>query len=240
MERGVIVGADAVAEWLLPWWWKNYSAHCSYPVAFFDFGMTDKGRNFCKEKGICFSLDIDVASYVRETEPDSKRIEVVYGEDYYKHRMAWFKKPFACLKAPFETSVWIDLDCRIQGDIAPIFEVLQGDDEIGLMPDTPAMQRHCYKHGLIEEGEVYYNSGVIVFKKGAQVIQKWVEIIQEGEFKFPGDQDALSTVFYIEDIKPATLSSKFNWPYYLPLQPGVVIVHYMGEPAKELIRQECA
>lgn len=51
MNKGVLVGADQKQEWLLLWWWKNYSEENELPVCFVDFGMSEKGRKWCQKRG---------------------------------------------------------------------------------------------------------------------------------------------------------------------------------------------
>ena len=45
---GVIVGSDYSQEWLLPWWWENYTKHNRYPVTFVDFGLSQEPIELCR------------------------------------------------------------------------------------------------------------------------------------------------------------------------------------------------
>ena len=58
-EDGVIVGSDANHEWLLVWWWENYSRFNSLPVAFVDFGMSPESRKWCQERGLIVDLIVE-------------------------------------------------------------------------------------------------------------------------------------------------------------------------------------
>jgi len=156
MKEGVIIGCDHKAEWLLPWWWKHYSAHCNYPVTLIDFGMSAKGKKFCRNHGACISLDIDVSSYVNTIKPKGKNYENICGPKCQKHRFPWFKKPFACLKTPFEKSLWIDLDCQIEGSIAPIFNALDNETELALVSENPLIQNMWRSNGFLQPGEIVY------------------------------------------------------------------------------------
>jgi hypothetical protein len=58
MASGIIVGSDQTQEWLLPWWWKNYARHNTYPVVFVDFGMSLEKKAWCREHGTLVPLRI--------------------------------------------------------------------------------------------------------------------------------------------------------------------------------------
>jgi len=45
---------DKGQQWLLPWWWEQYSAHNSYPVVFVDFGLSEKGIACAKRGGSAY------------------------------------------------------------------------------------------------------------------------------------------------------------------------------------------
>lgn len=50
-DRGIIVGCDQGQEWLMSWWWSHYRKHNKYPVTFADFGLSDRARKWCSERG---------------------------------------------------------------------------------------------------------------------------------------------------------------------------------------------
>lgn len=62
MMKGILVGCDQNQEWLLSWWWDQYSAHNSYPVVFVDFGMSKTGVAWCNERGTCIPQSLDAHS----------------------------------------------------------------------------------------------------------------------------------------------------------------------------------
>ena len=126
--QGVVVGCDSMQQWLLPWWWRHYSQFSSYPVAFIDMGMTKEAVDWCKTRG--FYIPLSEVPY-RETREVST-LFARYGKIPAKIRSAWLKKPYALKSSPFIQSVWIDLDCQVKADIAPLFHLLSLDVEIAL------------------------------------------------------------------------------------------------------------
>lgn len=93
---GVLTGCDSAQEWMLPWWWANYSRHNAWPVAFADFGMSGEARAWCAERGTVLSVQ-------------ALRLAV------------WFRKPLAMLASPFRWSLWLDLDCEVRGELGEAF-----------------------------------------------------------------------------------------------------------------------
>lgn len=96
-ECGIVTGCDDKLEWMLPWWFKNYSKTNKHKVVFADFGMSKAGRDWCIANGGIIDLT-------------------------FKIKVNWFKKPLALLKSPFKHVVWVDLDCEIRKDISALFE----------------------------------------------------------------------------------------------------------------------
>src|SRR5579862_7309437 len=127
-KNGIIVGTDLTQEWLLPWWWKHYSAFNAYPVAFVDFGMSDPVKDWCRERGELISLFVADVFVAEREEIDPalvKQMEEACGKEFWPSRHAWFKKPLACLQSPFVKSLWIDLDCEIRGQLDPLFDLCE-------------------------------------------------------------------------------------------------------------------
>lgn len=96
-HQGVVTGCDISFEWMLEWWYRNYSRHNKYPICFADFGMSRRQAAWCAERGTVLDLR-------------------------FPSRHTWFKKPFAILSCPFERIVWMDIDCEVRKDIGQIFE----------------------------------------------------------------------------------------------------------------------
>lgn len=170
-DRGVIVGADESQEWLLEWWWANYSAHNGLPVLFVDFGLSAAARAWCVERGMLAG----------PTAVDC------YG---------WFKKPLALLESPFRQAVWLDTDCEARGRLDPLFEFC-GQGGIGLTLDRGTPK--TFREAMPPDAPIY-NSGVVAFNHGDPVVAQWASMTlalrsgrpgdtQGGQ---PGDQETLA------------------------------------------------
>ena len=221
MDKGIIVGCDAQLEWALPWWWKHYSAHNDYRVAFFDFGMSSKAAAWCKERGLLLSVPFPTISLKTEKE---KEWIAFYGQNIPTSRIAWFKKPFAALHTPFPLTIWLDLDCEVQNSLDPLFSYLLLGAEIALLKYP--------KNQWMKEGERHYNSGVLAFRQEAQIIEKWASLSLELATEFPGDEEVLSRAISLYPPRLIELPPIYNWFYDLPPNPNSVICHFTGPGGK--------
>jgi len=127
---GVLTGANEEQEWLLPWWYDNLRKLNDTPVAFADFGLSDKMRAWCSERGRV----IDTAEVLNQT---------------------WFRKPFAILASPFRRTLWMDADCEVLGDISGIFPY--ADKGLGVTTDPHT--RFCKQPGAVASGMVACSHG---------------------------------------------------------------------------------
>lgn len=228
MTQGVLVGADRNAEQLLPWWWNNFSRNCSLPVAIVDFGISKKYRVWCESRMQIINLKTSI-SVVPPHQIDSAHLKLwkkQYRGPLWNARSAWFQKPQACLQTPFNKTIWLDLDCEV---CAPIDGVMEGlevgvDLAIGLQ-DTR------------EGATLVYNSGVMVFRKGAVFLKEWAKRCHHQNSKVMGDQDVLTEILSEGDTSFKILSPYFNWLMYRGLEPGIVIAHWAAGWGKEYIRK---
>ena len=109
--RGVICMTTESQEWLLPWWYENFHRHNpDLPVAFFDLGMSETARQWCREHSTLIELD-----------------RAAVTED------AWFYKPAACLLSPFSHTIYMDLDCEVLASLDPLYGLC--GDGFGVTPD---------------------------------------------------------------------------------------------------------
>ena len=229
MTQGIVVGCDRNQEWLLPWWWKHYSDRHSHPVAFMDFGLSPEALTWCKERGTCIDLsNVDLKQFLKEPVNEIKlKWESRCGPELWAERHAWFKKPFACFYSPFERSIWLDLDCQVKGDLAPLFNCLNLGAEIALCRESESVQQLHQKLELLLPGEINYNSGVIAFKKGV-AIDFWLEQTVCHNELFIGDQQALSRAIFLKPFSLFELPPVFNWSPAEGENDQAVIVHYHG------------
>ncbi len=111
-EDGVVTGCDKGHEWMLQWWWDNYSKHNDYPVTWANFGMSAEARQWCTKHGKVVDLNFRV-------------------------KRNWFKKPMAILGCPYKRIIWTDTDCEIRENLAPLFEYATNKVGVTLDPHTP-------------------------------------------------------------------------------------------------------
>jgi hypothetical protein len=231
-EEGVIVGADVTQEWILPWWWQHYKKLNHHPVAFIDFGMSNEARSWCRARGQLIQLpvaDIFVSEKQEVNPTHIQSWENLYGKDFWIRRNGWFKKPLACLLSPYQTSIWIDLDCEIRSSIQELFTYATHPSGIALSKDI---------HESAKKRQIY-NSGVIVFKRGLPLIEKWAHQSFELNHLYAGDQDILSKVIFDENITIAELPLIYNWSRSSGDDPDVLIYHWHGRHGKTVIALQC-
>ncbi len=231
---GVLCGAEKSQEWLIPWWWSRYREHNAFPVTFIDFGMTDEMRSWCGERGTVCSVELDVSSISPRENIDStlaKEWEKLYGWRVWSARRTWFKKPFALLKSPYKVGIWIDIDCEVLGSLKPLFHDFDSSSELALV------REYSCEHLTLEDPNVRYNSGVIVFQKGAPIIEKWAEGAITQNQVFGGDDLLLSHLIRQCKSTVIELPEIYNWRMARGLNLNAVILHWIGKGGKAYIRK---
>lgn len=229
MSQGVIIGCDLHQQWLLPWWWKHYSTHNSYPVAFVDFGMSKEALAWCKKRGTCLTLPpFSHSLSLKDNVSDSLKTawEDRYGKGFWIRREAWFKKPFSLLLCPFSSGLWIDVDCRVDGSLEGIFHCMNFDAEIAVAKDRDLTS------DFLTPKEIQYNSGVIAFQKDAPILKQWIETSLEMEHLLPGDQETLSRAIFTFQPKLIELPAIYNWYKTYGPNDKAIIHHFCGGPGK--------
>ncbi len=236
-DLGIVVGCDLNQEWLLPWWWKHYTQVNSYPVAFADFGMTESSRKWCEKRGVVITPPQPFRHEDQESISKEVKIlwEKVYGPGIWNFRPTWFKKPFACIESPFEKSIWIDLDCRVEGSLESLFNILEFSIDIALYKNDPYHQKTLEETGLLLPGESHYSSGLMAFRNQAPIIAKWAELTKSEPHNFSGDQEALSRAIYLEKPLVFELPLIYNHSWELPPRGDTIVTHFGGQGKKRLI-----
>ena len=236
---GILVGCDKNQEWLLSWWWEHYSRHNSYPVAFADLGMSPQAIAWCKERGSYINLPPFSIPHENEIcELKKEQWENRCGKELWFCRSAWFKKPLALLHSPFSLSVWLDLDCQINGSLEPLFNSLVFGADIGLVREPLALQLYEQEKGLLLPGEINYNSGVIAFRQGATILDHWMREATENNETYIGDQSALSRAIFLHRPELIELPTHYNWLRSQGENPDALIYHFVsGEGKIEILKK---
>lgn len=201
---GVITGADRHQEWMLPWWFEQVQRWTRLPVAFADFGMTPAMRAWCSERGLV--LKVPAA-----------------GEK------SWHRKPFALLASPFRRTLWLDADCQVCADLAPVFPY--ADRGLGVTSDP--YTGFCPQPGAVA-------TGVVVCSYGEPAVEEWAkEILLR---KHRGDQEALNAIRGRLTGRIVIMPPEFQRLRLDPpeRQADAVILHWTGPAGKQHIAGELA
>ena len=240
-KEGVVVGCSQTQEWLLPWWWMHYSTHNQIPVTFVDFGdMSQEARQWCEKKGKLTSLSFSIEKFIAGKDSVSSEHAKIWKGlelDVWQRRLQWFKKPFACLQSPYKWSLWLDLDCEIRKSLSPLFSFSDNPMKMALAEEPPLVQKFHEQKGLIQFGEIEYNTGVIAFQHGSTIIQDWAKMGIQFNNALRGDQEAYSRMVFLNDLQIPKLDPIYNWRGEFAVDETVAIIHWLGG-SKHHIRDE--
>ena len=231
---GVLVGSDQSQEWLLDWFYhsfRKYNPVC--PIAFADFGMSEKGKRWCEAKGERFQIPkipiLQRAGLAFEGERweewklDKSRLTI--------ESPAYFRKPAAILQSPFERTLWLDLDCQILGNLNALLSLPLAEGRLAAAP----CGSFCYIKNLSRElvcRVAKYNTGVILTEKKSPLLEQWASLI-DGTIAFCTDEGSLSFLADRGRTPITKLNHVYNWPVYVwGENAGALIYHWLGEKAK--------
>lgn len=237
-QDGIIAGCSRNQEWLLPWWWMNLRLHDMHSVTFVNFGdMSENALKWCQARGDVVTLDLP-HSFVRDKEsvdPELASIWMTIHSEVWEMRQAWFKKPFALLQSPYKRTLWLDLDCQVRGSLQPLFEQCDnGPTGIAMKKEEAGFIELDFKRGLLLQGEQVYNSGVVAFKQGADIIKEWAQQAVSENHLFMGDQQLLARILFLKAIPIAVLPNTYNWRIDLGPNPDALILHWLGHYKNQL------
>ena len=233
---GVLVGCNACQEWMLKWWWENYSKHNSFSVTFIDFGMSKSARLWCEMQGnvIPLLLPPNTVKLKEELPLKTQKLwEKIYGAAIWKARVGWCRKAFAFLKTPYDSTLWLDLDCQVLKPLNSIFHDTTASLAMALEKRHSA--KELFQHKLLYKGELLYNTGVVLFQRHCPIIPKWAKKTLTENHLFIGDQDILSRIIYKEKFPLALLPSIYNHHLEDGLTPDTHILHFVCSGGKHSI-----
>ena len=228
-SKGIVVASDLSQEKFLPWWWDNYKAFNDFPVTFVDLGLSREMKQWCKEKGNYVHLPISGLFVSEQEEMDPavvKQFERESGKYLWGCRSAWFRKPLACLQSPYESSIWMDIDCEIRGSIESLFSFCTHPSGMSL----------AQEYGI--HSPPLFNSGVIAFAQNTSLLRLWALKSLKEHTKYPGDQDVLNAIFHEQKISPGLLPPYYNWSRFKEENPESIIVHWHGPHGKRIIEHQ--
>ena len=210
-DRGVMVGAIAEQEWILPTWLQQYATHNPrVPLAVADFGISQEAKAACVDAG---------AAMIDVTDVPCK---------------GWYRKPFALLASPFRRTMWLDLDTTIQRDISPLFKHADAGC-IGVSRDRFAV----HEKRNLNPDVVIYDTGVVVVDYGDDIVTEWALATLLNVWEVRGDQEYLSLMLHnvphsISEIPITEFSAFFRDDE----RRDTAIVHWCGERGKHILRRD--
>jgi hypothetical protein len=226
---GIIVATNQEFEFLLPFWWMSYRKFNNLPITFIDYGMSLQAHLWCKQHGEVITLDL----------PDflfEKRQINQLPENEKKWKKSHFLKAFALLQSPYQRTLWLDIDCEVRGNIAPLFPLAENPAGMALALGSEIKHEGNLLKGYIKPGEHAYNSGVIVFKRDCQIIKLWAQAVCDNEQYFQGDQYLLTRIIYDHNFNVSILPKEYNWRVlYWGINENALIAHWNGGSKKFVI-----
>ena len=79
-------------------------------------------------------------------------------------------------------------------------------------------------------------SGVVLFDRGALLVEKWLEACKIQASRFRGDQEVLSRMLFDSEAEIDLLPETYNWPGCCGIHFDALIVHWCGPGGKAVIR----
>ena len=232
-KDGILVASDEQQEWLLPWWWERYVEKNSAPVAFVDLGMSKEKKAWCESKGevIALSVPENFFSAEKVDKKNGQSWELSYGPAIWKARKSWFMKPLALLQTPYRRTIWLDLDCEVLGSVEKLFDSCNHPSKVAFV------REYGWDGVSAEQEEVIYNSGVVIYERGAELIYQWAEMALSENQRFLGDQQLLSYIIFSQKWEVQELPYIYNWRIAQGASPEAVVVHWVGSWGKNYIKQ---
>lgn len=233
---GIIIASDTALEKWIPWWISNYSKYNNYPITIVDLGMSVDMRAWCEKRGEVISLNVPIDLLKNRLPLFPIKLSKKSKLRPLK-RYCWFRKPFTLLQSPYRRTIWADLDCLVLGKLDALFDYANNPFKVSVGLDNRVSKiRKKLEAGVLKPGGKNFNTGVIVYQHGADLIKQWVISIIEMEGYFLGDQDIFSRLVGDLGIDLPIIPKEYNW--LVPesgLNNEAVILHFLEE-SKNMIK----
>lgn len=239
-NKGILIIADKNQEWILPWWWFNYSKLNTLEVSFVDLGMSKKARSWCKTKGRVLSFQKPPINLSKETvSKDLQQKWELRAKSVWEKRKIWFLKPFALLQTPYDETIYMDLDCEVKTNLKALFSYCEHPSEFSAAYEMDIFQKYYQQEKEILPEEKVINSGLIIYKKTCSFIKLFAEKAQTHHPKFWGDQNLFQRLIFENQIPFNPLPSQYNFlPHPKLDHTNASIVHWGGESGKARIQEQ--
>ncbi len=233
-DRGILLACDMDQEWMLKWWWDNYSRHNDLPVHFIDMDLSANMRKWCAQVGTISPLSHKLPYTGEPTEEDKARWESIYAGPILTLRKKMLLKPYALEQSPFTKTLYLDNDTQVLTSLQPLFEL---DTPFAICPEPIYAQSLDDAKGVIESGHPLYNSGVTLYTKGTPILNQWIDLTNRANHKYMGDENVLTDVIYNHSHTPYHLDPIWNWRPSQGENPHARIIHHVASHGKRTIRR---
>lgn len=223
---GVMTGCDAAQEWMLPWWWDNYSRHNRYPVAFADLGLSPAARAWCAGRGQVVPVD---TTYAR----------------------GWFAKPLAILRSPFRWTLWLDADCEVRADVGEALAYADRGLAVTLDPYYPwrgTAFPGCANRSPAGAGwkacptaDPAVSTGMVAARHGDPAVGMWAAHVLRNRERLRDDQMALEEVREVCRERIVLMPRRLQRLRLDGEADGhsdALVMHWTGDDGKRLIREQ--
>ena len=206
-----VTGCDKNTEWMLQWWWKNYSKYNKSPVYFFDLGVTEPVKKWA----------INTFDRVITLEPHKVK--------------AWFLKPEALLRSSkFAHKVcWLDTDCEVLGEIDHMFNLTEFN-KLSMVCDRPWTKQR--KSIWFNSGVVLIEGTPEPLRKWAEAIKQNPSVGDQEVLHALINNDPLTQMVFINEIH-----NKYNWLRIQLKNGDdsdeKLIMHWTGHKGKDMINK---
>jgi hypothetical protein len=147
-----------------------------------------------------------IEAFDRCVEVQDERVD---GNDVNWQTGLSFKASVLYEYSPYDRSFFVDSDTYFVDDCGGLFDLLNHFDLC--LAKAPRKGQPYEVNGSVLEGYESYNSGVILFRKGARVedlFRQWEENFEHGTFW--GDQRALTDTLVSASVAPYVLPNNWN------------------------------
>lgn len=181
IDKAFLTGCDNKSEWMLEWWFKEYSKHNDTPVIFADFGVSNSMKNYIKK----------TFDHIISLDPHMQK--------------GWFLKPKSMIEASkiSKKVCWIDTDCHVLSDISDIFKytvlnkLTMGEDK----PWSKLRREKWHNSGV-----VLFEGCPPILKQWNAQVERNPEVGDQEVLHSMIRKDALTRQTHIED-----LPNIYNW-----------------------------
>lgn len=135
-------------------------------------------------------------------------------------------------ECPYERTLFLDSDTFICGDLRELFELLDRFEFGGAHSPGRICSGSCYQIKGVPDSFAQFNSGVLLLKRTAVVLnllKEWHELYEQdvkyyrslppeesAVLKFPQDQPALREAMYRSEARIVTLATEYNFRTIFP------------------------